>query len=127
NEDGDIVLVTVNHDVVLAFPSLPSNQNLEAVLRAAGLVLDFDTRANMLIRDAGADSGTGDSALESGRQLQALRVDTYFSARPDVLALAAQRFNEEGLYRVADPALANRVLFTLVYRDASGALLEQDI
>src|SRR5690606_16386736 len=54
NEDGDIVFVTANRRVVLAYPALQDKDGLRAALASVGLALGFDGRANLVAAQPGS-------------------------------------------------------------------------
>jgi hypothetical protein len=104
-EDGDVVIVTDDGFRVVCYPVV----NDEAAMRTSlgGLSLSFDARANLVIT-----TPNGKSA---------------FAARPAAMAVPAYRFTTPGLklYKRANPK--NVFGATLVYENAGGELMEQDL
>ncbi len=125
NDNGDVILVTGNRRVVVAYPVLADQQAFTQALQAMGLQMQYDTRANMVVSASGEQSAELDDA---GVALLALETSHhYYSGRPDVLALPAHRGTQAELLEYPMPELGTVTGISLLFEAGDGRLLEQDI
>ncbi len=116
NDDGDVVLVTGNLRVVIAYPALVDQSAFTTALETMGLQLAYDSRANLMVSLGGQNSNP-----------MALSVSSYYSGRPAVVALPAQRGTQPGLAEYPIPGLGAATGLSLIFENESGRLMEQEL
>lgn len=124
NDEGDIVLVTGNRRVVVAYPVLVDQPAFVSALEAIGLQLQYDARANLVVNSGGSQNASvGDGSFG----IMALGVDFYYSGRPDVSALPAHRGTQPGMVEYTVEGLGGIGGISLIFETQDGRLMEQDI
>lgn len=122
NDDGDIILVTENRRVVVAYPVLADQPAFLDALQAQGLQLSYDARANLIV-----SSASGQQNPDEGMNIMSLQTDSYYSGRPDVLAVPAHRGAQPGMIGYPVAGLGSVGGISLIFEDQQGRLMEQDI
>lgn len=123
-DNGDILLITADGLGIRAYARHADSASLQSMMSDMSLQITFTPSGQMLVSPG--DSGT--AALTGGRRVMALQADeTYFSARPDVLAIPAHRGDAPGLLEYPVMGLGTVLHVSSLFVAGDGALMQQDL
>lgn len=123
-EDGDILLITEDGLGIRAYPLPADSASLQSMMTDRSLQITFSPLGQMLV----SPSETSDDALQSDRIVMALQIEqTYFIARPDVLAIPAWRGNTLGLLEYPVSGLGTVQHMSSLFVASDGSVMQQDL
>lgn len=123
-DNGDILLITEDGLGIRAYARHVDSASLQNMLSDMSLQITFTPSGQMLV----SSTGPGDDSPEDGRMVMALQADeTYFSARPDVLAIPAHRGDTTGLLEYPVVGLGTVQHLSSLFLDDNGIVMQQDL
>lgn len=127
NADGDLVFITANRRMIVAYPALVDGAGFRNLMAALGLDVNFSDRADLIVATPDTDRNPASGDVIAERIHSMVSAPFYYSGRPQPSALPAFRTDQEGLHNYPVDGLIDVYGLALIFRAADDRLMEQDI